>query len=124
MLSQRRAAQMWGISRGTLQRAITSGKMSVLADGAIDPSEMLRVFGEASSDPLRPSVGPLGPPPSHPNEIALQAEIKILRAALAAKDEIIAAKEQNLDDLRHALKLLEGPTTTRRRSLWAKLTGG
>jgi hypothetical protein len=43
MLSQRRAAQAWGISRATLQRAVSSGKLSVLPDRTIDPAEMLRV---------------------------------------------------------------------------------
>lgn len=128
MLSQRQAAQAWGVSRATLQRVINAGKISVLADGRIDPSEMLRAFGEAKAKtkggPHEPPSEPLGPPPSHPYETALQAEIKALRAALAAKDEVIAAKDRNLDDLRQALKLLEGPSPPRRRSLWAKLTGG
>jgi hypothetical protein len=124
MLSQRRAAQTWGVSRARLQRAINGGILSVSADGTIDPAEMLRVFGEAVGGSPSGSVEPLGPPMSHPHETALQAEIKALRAALAAKDEVIAAKDRNLDDLRQALKLLEGPSPPRRRSLWAKLTGG
>lgn len=122
MLSQRRAAQAWGVSRAKLQRAINGGKLSVLADGTIDPSEMLRVFGEAARGSQGGSTEPLGPLPSHPHETALQAEIQALRATLAAKDEVIAAKDRNLEDLRQALKLLEGPASTR-RSLWSRISG-
>ena len=122
MLSQRRAAQAWGVSRARLQRAINGGKLSVFADGTIDPAEMLRVFGEATGGSQGGSIEPLGPPPSHPHEKALQAEIQALRATLAAKDEVIAAKDRNLEDLRQALKLLEGPSTPR-RSFWGLISG-
>lgn len=122
MLSQRRAAQAWGVSRARLQRAVNSGKLSVLADGSIDPAEMLRVFGEAVGGSPSGSIEPLGPPTSHPHEKALQAEIQALRATLAAKDEVIAAKDRNLEDLRQALKLLEGPSTTG-RSFWGLISG-
>ncbi|MBO1326802.1 hypothetical protein K2X14_17100 [Acetobacter sp. TBRC 12305] len=118
MLSQRQAAQTWGISRSTLQRAISKGNLSVSGSGKIDPSEMLRVFGAARSGPTGgphgPPVGPLGPgvghPQSHGQEPALEAENKALRAALAAKEELIAAKDRHIEDLSQALRLLAAPS--------------
>lgn len=115
MLSQREAARRWNVSRITIQRAIKAGKLSILDDGLIDPAEMLRVFGEGRSHQREP----LEPDKTATHETALQAEIQALRAALAAKDEVIAAKDRNLEDLRQALKLLEGPPT--QRSLWTTL---
>lgn len=114
MLSQRQAAQAWGISRSTLQRAISKGNLSVLGSGKIDPSEMLRVFGEARSGPGGPPVGPSGPGVGHPlnqtQDPALEAENKALRAALAAKEELIAAKNRHIEDLSQALRLLAAPS--------------
>ena len=114
MLSQRQAAQAWGISRSTLQRAISKGNLSVSGTGKIDPSEMLRVFGEAKGGPPRPHDGPLGPGVAHPQnmdqDLALEAENKVLRAALAAKEELITAKDRHIEDLSQALRLLAAPS--------------
>jgi len=123
MLSQRRAAQAWGVSRATLQRAINGGKLSVLADGTIDPAEMLRVFGEAKGGSQSGQNGPIVPPVGHSELAALQAEIQTLRAALAAKEELLSAKDAHLADLSQALRLLQGPAESRSRSLWDRLRG-
>lgn len=114
MLSQRQAAQAWGISRSTLQRAISKGNLSVSDSGKIDPSEMLRVFGEARSGQPRAPVEPRGPGAVHPmsqgHDQALEAENKALRAALAAKEELISAKNRHIEDLSQALRLLASPS--------------
>lgn len=128
MLSQRRAAQVWGVSRRTLQRAISTGKLSILADGTIDPAEMLRVFGEARGGPPAPQGGPPEPPVRHPlsqgNEATLIAENQALRAALAVKEELIAAKDRHIGDLSQALRLLTGPPApTQQQSFWQRLFG-
>jgi len=113
MLSQRRAAEMWGVSRRTIQRAIQSGKMSVNSEGLIDPSEMLRVFGPAagkrSTGAEEPPKEPLAPPYAHTQNSDLQQEITRLRAALAAKDELLAAKDRHIEDMSLSLRLLAGP---------------
>lgn len=118
MLSQRRAAEIWGVSRRTIQRAIQSGKLSVASNGQLDPSELLRVFGEADGkgrggagapprEPLAPPDAPGAPPPSNAD---LEAEIRALRAALAAKEELLSAKEQHISDLSLSLRLLAAPS--------------
>ena len=75
---------------------------------------MLRVFGEARSGPPRPPDGPLGPGVAHPQnmdqDLALEAENKVLRAALAAKEELITAKDRHIEDLSQALRLLAAPS--------------
>lgn len=113
MLSQRRAAEMWGVSRRTIQRAIQSGKMSVSAEGVIDPSEMLRVFGPAvgkvPTGAGEPPKEPPAPPHAHTQNSDLQQEITRLRAALAAKDELLAAKDRHIEDMSLSLRLLAAP---------------
>ena len=109
MLSQRRAAQAWGISRATLQRAVSGGKLSVLPDGTIDPAEMLRAFGEAKGGPVGNHNGPLGPPLGRVDEMAFQAEIRVLKAQIEAKEALLSAKERHIEDLSQALRLLAGP---------------
>jgi len=132
MLSQRRASEIWGVSRRTIQRAIQSGKLSISSDGQIDPSEMLRVFGEASGkkeggagaplgEPLAPPIAP-GEPPS--SELALSAEIKALRAALAAKDELLAAKDRHIEDMSLSLRLLSAPISQPQPSPRTEKTDG
>jgi hypothetical protein len=124
MLSQRQAAQVWGVSRATLQRAISSGKLSVSAEGRIDPAEMLRVFGAAKSSSKSGPHEPLGPPLSRGDEPPLKAENQALRAALAAKEELIVAKDRHIADLSQALRLLTGPSTsTPKLSFWQRLFG-
>jgi len=38
--------KQWGVSRATVYKHIKSGKLSRLADGLVDLSEVLRVYGE------------------------------------------------------------------------------
>ena len=122
MLSQRRAAQAWGISRTTLQRAISSGKLSVLPDRTIDPAEMLRAFGEAKGGPPGHQNEPLGPPPGRGDEVDFQAEIRMLKAQVEAKEALLSAKDRHIEDLSQALRLLAGPPApTRQPSLLARL---
>lgn len=125
MLSQRRAAQAWAVSRATIQRAISIGKLSVLADGTIDPSEMVRVFGEPASQLSRPmsrltvpDEATNEPPLSHPDTSKLRAEIEHLKAMLLEKDA-------RIEDLRGAMRLLTDQRTAEAPSkgFWARLRG-
>ena len=109
MLSQRRAAQAWGVSRATIQRAVSSGKLSVLPDGTIDPAEMLRAFGEAKGGPQGHYNEPLGPHLGREDEMAFQAEIRVLKAQIEAKEALLSAKDRHIEDLSQALRLLAGP---------------
>lgn len=111
-LSQREAARRWGVSRATIQRHLSSGKLSRTTDKGIDPAEMARVFGEP---PGRPGAGPISPGESgvsRPDVSSLEAEIAGLRALLNEKDARIA-------DLRQTIQLIEHqPGQGRGRSWW------
>ena len=120
MLSQREAARAWGVSRATIQRAIKSGKLSVLADNTIEPSEMVRAFGEPASHPQNRLAVPDEPTQSqavsHPEMTRLQAENEHLRAMLVEKDA-------RIEDLRSAMRLLTDQREPATKSFWAKLIG-
>lgn len=108
-LSQRRAAQDWGVSRARLQRAIKAGKLSPMPGGNIDPAEMLRVFGDPESRTRSSQTTPIVPGDDPAEKARLKAEIEGLRALLAAKDA-------NLSDLRDQVqRLTHAPA---RRSWW------
>lgn len=120
MLSQRQAAKEWAVSRVTIQRYIRDGKLSQTTDKAIDPTEMLRVFGEP---PGRSSTGTTRPESTGESAApikALQTELSVLRTRLADKDAIIAAQAANLADMRGQVQRLthdSGPARSR-RSWW------
>ena len=42
--------KQWGVSRATVYKHIKAGKLSHLADGLVDASEVLRVYGEPSKN--------------------------------------------------------------------------
>ena len=48
-ISVTKAAKEWGVSRTTIYQKINDGQLSRNSDKKIDPSEMLRVFGEPIS---------------------------------------------------------------------------
>jgi hypothetical protein len=70
---------------------------------------MLRAFGEAKGGPLGRQNEPLGPPLGRGDEIALQAEIRVLKAQIEAKEALLSAKDRHIEDLSQALRLLAGP---------------
>ena len=45
-ISVTKAAKEWGVSRTTIYQKVNDGELSRNSDKKIDPSEMLRVFGE------------------------------------------------------------------------------
>lgn len=107
MLSQRDAAQKWGVSRATIQRAIRAGKLSLTPEKRIDPSEMLRVYGEPSrlaNQQTRPDD-----PTSDP------VRMTRLEAELRAREREIELLQGNLADLRSQVKLLAHYRPHRRR---------
>lgn len=123
-LSATEAAQLTGVSKSAILKAIKSGKISAIKnqdeEWRIEPVELLRHYdavGEIPQQGVRQST-------SHSADI-LQREVEHLREMLLAKDEVIQAKEDALEDLRRAMLLL---TTTapldRPRSWWARLLGG
>lgn len=93
-----------------------------MPDGTIDPAEMLRAFGEANGGPPGHQNEPLGPPMGRGDEMAFQAEIRVLKAQIEAKEALLSAKDRHIEDLSQALRLLAGPPAPAPQpSLLAKL---
>ncbi len=119
MLSQREVARHWGVSRATIQRAIKAGKLSVLADKTLDPSEVVRVFGEPAS---RPDTRPTEPDEPTKSRVTTLPETAILEAEIGHLKAMLAEKDARIEDLRGALKLLTNQRPTPTKGLWERLT--
>lgn len=101
-MSQREAARIWGLPRVTVQRAVASGKLSLTGDKKIDPAEMSRHFGNprGESEPDRASQ-------SSPIVAASDAaEHARLKAENEGLKQLLAAKDQHLQDMQRALQVL------------------
>ncbi len=117
-LSQREAARAWGVGRATLQRAIASGKLSVTGDKLIDPTEMVRVFGE----PKRPAgparAGPNEPDESTPGPPGPAVKIAQLEAENAALRELVQRADAERDRALGMVRLLTHDTPGKPRRWW------
>ncbi|MFX1768093.1 DNA-binding protein [Paraburkholderia sp. A1RI-2L] len=126
------AARLTGKSTKTLYRLASQGKLSLSLDenGAkkVDTSELVRVFGEFKQSGENPIETD-----SESRVRQLEAEISVLRQAAAQLDvlkaekagleALNAAREQQLQDMRQALRLIESqievpPTGQKRRRWW------
>lgn len=121
-MSPREAVKMYQVSRATLTKAITGGKISAHKTEAghwqIDPAELARVY------PLRQRQEPVNRhkpdqldhnAPDHLPIPDQSLELRLARAetALEAERDKNALLQRNLDDLR---RMLPAPTT--KRSSW------
>lgn len=104
MLTLGQAAKHTGLSKSTISRAISSGKLSVVSKGtgsySIDPSELFRVFpkngsGNTQLSQLATQNETLIQPSQRHDTAALIAEIAGLKAViLKLEDQIIDLKQQ------------------------------
>jgi hypothetical protein len=53
--------------------------------------------------------------------MAFQAEIRVLKAQIEAKEALLSAKDRHIEDLSQALRLLAGPPAPTPPSLLARL---
>jgi excisionase family DNA binding protein len=122
-LSISEAAKLVARDRKTLYRLIKEGRLSATQDATgarqVETSELLRVFGEIKqpetlSETPRDSRATVSMRQHETvNETVrvalLEAELRHARDMLAEKATLLAAKESQIDDLRHSLRLLEAP---------------
>jgi hypothetical protein len=108
-LSISKASVTWGVSRTTIHKKIKAGQLSKLANGAIDTSEMIRVFGEPNlkvdSVPLVQVVNEV-----HPDKL-LEQRIKHLETSLSESKEREAWLQSQVGNLTDTIKLLDAPKT-------------
>ena len=123
-LSPRDAVKMYQVSRATLMRALSDGKVSASKTDAghwqIDQSELARVYAPRSPQKAVSRTNPeqvnrreteLERPLDH----ALELRLARAEAALEAEREKNALLQRNLDDLR---AMLPPPVEKARRRWW------
>lgn len=109
-ISTSEAARRWGISRETIYRRRRNGEISVTGDPpTIDPSEMLRVFGEpgARKTTLAWASNAVAEARAEAELEILKAETERLRAELSAtRDELRIERDEARRELQRVLDLL------------------
>lgn len=121
-LTQRQASSVWGVARATLQRAIKAGKVSKDAEGKVDTTDLLRVFGE----PKKPTQSHQIEPEKATDPTAQLLEFATRNGRLQAENEalreLLASKDQNLTDLRGEVQRLthERVEAVKKRRWWSR----
>jgi hypothetical protein len=112
-LSISKASVTWGVSRTTIHKKIKTGQLSKLANGTIDTSEMIRVFGEphvkVDSTPSVQVVNEI-----HSDKF-LEQRIKHLETNLSESKEREAWLQNQVGNLTDTIKLLDAPKAAKRR---------
>jgi len=116
------AAELTGKTRRTIQRHVASGKLSrSVADGGrvgVDTSELMRVYGQLTSrDGDTPMSQPVISTVAHKNDVndkrdnerllKLEHELSLVKVELEAEKRRVQDKQETIDSLKTALKLLE-----------------
>jgi hypothetical protein len=115
-LSISKASATWGVSRTTIHKKIKTGQLSKLANGTIDTSEMIRVFGEPNVKvDSTPSVQVVNE--VHPDKL-LEQRVKHLETSLSESKERETWLQSQVGNLTDTIKLLDAPKTPKRRP-WA-----
>jgi len=123
-LSPREAVKVYQVSRATLMRALSGGKISAdktdVGHWQIDTAELARVYTprapqKAASRAKPDQVGHPETPVEPPLDHALELRLARAEAALDAEREKNALLQRNLDDLR---AMLPPPDAKPRRRWW------
>jgi hypothetical protein len=108
------AARLTGRSRKTLQRYVAEGRISMSHPDAgakgIDTSELVRVFGELSQPSSSLSHASMS------QHVAL--DVPALRAEIEGLKAVVQAKDETIDSLRQAMRLLEHHKSPAKRHWW------
>ena len=112
-LSISKASVTWGVSRTTIHKKIKTGQLSKLANGTIDTSELIRVFGEPNlkvdSTPPVQVVNEV-----HPDKL-LEQRIRHLETSLSESKERETWLQSQVGNLTDTIKLLDAPKIPKRR---------
>jgi len=132
-LSPREAVKMYQVSRATLMRALSNGKISAEKTDAghwqIDTAELARVYaprplGRTSPDQVNRSDTPIEHqhnPTLAPADQDIATRLALAEAALEAEREKTAMLQRHLDDVRRMLPPPESddyPATRNKRRWW------
>lgn len=118
-LSISKASVTWGVSRTTIHKKIKAGQLSKLANGTIDTSEMIRVFGEphvkVDSTPTVQVVNEV-----HPDKL-LEQRIRHLETSLSESKEREAWLQSQVGNLTDTIKLLDAPKASKNNPWQARI---
>lgn len=126
-LSPRDAVRMYQVSRATLMRALSDGKISADKTDAghwqIDTAELARVYKPRPSSRTRPDQSNRAETPSEPplgrdekpDDMDLAVRLARAEAALEAEREKTVMLQRHLDDVR---RMLPPPDAKPRRRWW------
>lgn len=107
-LSANKAYKEAGIAKKTLLEAIENGRLSASRNDKghweIDPAELFRVFPKTGGKPV--SETETHPPEIHPENSALEVEVKMLRERLSDRDAMIDELRADRDDWKGQAKTL------------------
>lgn len=129
------AARLAGITRQYFyKKYINTGTVSVETDNAgvkgIDTAELFRVFGELQGDSKKETQILQVTPPENDSKIAvLEAELRLTRELLKAREDHIADLQQSLRLLEHRpavdplAKLTKEVNILKKESLWRRIMG-
>jgi len=113
------AAELTGKTRRTIQRHVASGKLSrsVASSGRIgvDTSELIRTYGQLTSHDVNTTMSQsVIPNVTYKNDkkdtehlLKLEHELSIVKIELEAERRRVQDKQETIDSLKTALKLLE-----------------
>jgi hypothetical protein len=117
------AAKLVSRSPKTLHRLIKEGKISATVDSTgqrqVETSELIRFFGEIGQGDTkdRPATGSTSQHETPNETVSAAVRLAVLEAELRHAKELMAAKDEQIADLRMSLRLLPAPEP--KRSIWA-----
>jgi hypothetical protein len=107
-LSAGQAAKECGKSKGTISKALKSGRLSFVkktsAGYEIDPAELFRVFPKETPQPS--SANDQQPQQLTPDLAALNREIELLREMLEKSEETVERERSNADKWQKQAEIL------------------
>jgi hypothetical protein len=112
-LSISKASTTWGVSRTTIHKKIKTGQLSKLANGTIDTSEMIRVFGEPNAKVDSTASVQVVSEVHH--DKLLEQRVRHLETSLSESKERETWLQSQVGNLTDTIKLLDAPKAPKNR---------
>jgi hypothetical protein len=97
----------WGVARSTVYKHIKAGRLTRLANGKIDVSEVVRVYGEPSKNTVRDSKNNVVDKAKSQENTLLLDKIAFLESQLAQAEKREEWLRGQVETAQETIKLLE-----------------